>query len=269
MRRRPKRFISAEEEAYVRLLVGNEDPENRKVGLETLCKLYRSGLILRERYSVVLFAMALLHDKEPRVRRWALNALALIGSKDEVAAILEAIKRDESDPDILAAGIAALCAIVDEEEARSQLKGANLPVEGAILLAAAQQSVSFDDELRRMRVNIDIADIPQLRLASILVGVGKAPENFFDVKHENRQVIGSLNRHDDRIVAQYSVWAVCENKALGPKALGIKLKDIQDQPDKVRNYAYQTVASNVAAAKKNRDLLVQGSEDKAVGCRGL
>lgn len=267
MRRRAKRFISPEEEAYVRLLIANEDSENRKVGLETLCRLYRSGLILRDRYSIALFAMALLHDKEPRVRRWALNALALIGSKDEVAAILEAIKRNEADPDILAAGIAALCAIVDAEEARRQLRSANLPIEGAILLAAAQQTASFNDELRGTRINIDKSDIPQLRLASLLIGLGKAPENFFDGKFENRHVIGQLNKHEDRIVAQYSVWAICENRTLGPKALGIRLKDIEGKPEKVKKYVYQTVASDATAAKKNRDLLVQGSEDESLEAR--
>lgn len=268
MRRRAKRFISAEEEAYIRLLIANaDDSENRKIGLETLCKLYRSGFIVRDRYTIALFTMALLHDREPRVRRWALNALALIGTKDEVAAILEAIKRDELDPDILAAGIAALCAIVDAEEARRQLKSANLPIEGAILLAAAQQSASFNDELRGVRINIDKSDIPQLRLASLLIGLGKAPENFFDGKFENRHVIGHLNRHEDRIVAQYSVWAICENKTLGPKALGIKLKDVEGKPEKVKKYVYQTVASDAVAAKKNRELLVQGSEDESVEAR--
>ncbi|WP_247452345.1 hypothetical protein [Bradyrhizobium sp. 174] len=268
MRRRPKRFISSEEEAYVRLLIANnDDSENRKIGLETLCKLYRSGFILRDRYTIALFTMALLHDSEPRVRRWALNTLALIGTKDEVSAILEAIKRDEADPDILAAGIAALCAIVDDEEARRQLKSAKLPIEGAILLAAAQQSTSFTEELRGVRINIEKADIPQLRLASLLIGLGKAPENFFDGKHENRHVIGQLNRHEDRIVAQYSVWAISENKTLGPKALGIKLKDIESRPEKVKKYIYQTVAADAATARKNRDFLVQGSEDESVEVR--
>jgi len=211
--------------------------------------------------------MGLLHDSEPRVRRWALNALALIGSKEEGVAISEAIKRNESDPDILAAGISALCAILDADEARRELDKAQLPLEGAIVLAAAQQSGSFDAELRRTRVNIETADIPQLRLAAILVGVGKAPENLFDIKFQNRKVIGQLNTHPDRLVAQYSVWATCENRNLGPKALGIKLKEIEFQPEKVRKYVYQTIVSNAASAKKNHDLLVQGSEDKSVEAR--
>jgi nucleoside phosphorylase len=267
MRLRPKRFISPEEEAYVRLLIANIDSENRKVGLETLCKLYRSGLVLREPYVVVVHTMGLLHDSEPRVRRWALNALALIGSKAQVVAILEAIKRNESDPDILAAGISALCAILDAKEARHELYKASLPLEGAIVLAAAQQSGNFDTELRRIRVNIETADIHQLRLSAILVGVGKAPENLFDIKWPNGKVIGQLNAHPDRLVAQYSVWATCENRSLGPKAIGIKLKEIEFQPEKVRKYVYQTIVSNTAAAKKNYDLLVQGSEDKSVEAR--
>lgn len=105
------------------------------------------------------------------------------------------------------------------------------------------------------------------QLASLLIGLGKAPENFFDGKFQNRHVIGQLNRHEDKIVAQYSVWAICENKTLGPKALGIRLKDIEGKPEKVKKYVYQTVASDAVAAKKNRDLLVQGSEDKSAEAR--
>ena len=57
-----EKYISPEEEAYVQLLIANIDPENKKVGLETLCKLYRSGQVLREAHVVVVHAMGLLHD---------------------------------------------------------------------------------------------------------------------------------------------------------------------------------------------------------------
>jgi len=267
MRRRPNKYISPEEEAYIRLLIANIDPENKKVGLETLCKLYRSGQILRDPHVVVVHAMGLLHDKNSRVRRWSLNALALIGSKDQVDAILDAIKRDEADADILAAGISALCGILNADEARRQLDKANLPLEGAIVLAAAQQSGSFNKELGRTKVNIETADVAQLRLAGILVGLNKAPENLFTTRFPNGKVIGQLNTHPDRIVAQYSVWAACENRSLGPKALGIRLKEIEFQPDKVRKYVYQTVVSHVESAVKNYDLLVQGSEDTSFEAR--
>ena len=205
MKRRPKRYISPEEEAYVKLLIANIDPENKKVGLETLCKLYRSGGVLRDPHVVVVHAMGLLYDLSPRVRRWSLNALALIGSKDEIVAILEAIKRNQDAPDILAAGISALCAILNADEARRELDKANMPLEGAIVLAAAQQSPHFEKELRRSRVDIETADVSRLRLAGILVGLGKAPENLFTFKFPNKKVIGQLNTHPDRVVAQYSV----------------------------------------------------------------
>jgi nucleoside phosphorylase len=267
MRRRQNKYISPEEDAYIQLLIANNDPENKKAGLETLCKLYRSGLVLRDPHVVVLHTMGLLYHAEPRVRRWSLNALALIGSNEQVVAILEAIKRDQGDPDILAAGISALCAILEADDARRALEKANLPLEGAIVLAASQHSDNFGKELRRTRVNIETADVAQLRLAGILVGLGRAPENMFTLKFPNRKVIGQLNTHPDRIVAQYSVWATYENHSLGPRALGIKLKEIEFHPEKVRKYVYQTVVSNRASAVKNYDLLVQGSEDNSVEAR--
>lgn len=262
-----RKFISLEEEAYVKLLIANPESENKKVGLETLCKLYRSSLVLRNSYIVVLHTVALLYDDSPRVRRWALNALALIGSNEQVVAILEAIKRNQQDPDVLAAGISALSSILTAKEAKRALAKAGLPLEGAIVLAASQHSRSFEKELRRTRVNIDKADVAELRLSGILVGLGKAPENLFTLKFPNSKVIGELNHHPDEIVAQYSVWAALENPALGPKALGVNLKEIEFRPEKVRKYVYQTIANDAPYAVRHYDLLVQGSEDKSIEAR--
>jgi nucleoside phosphorylase len=221
--------------------------------------------------------MGLLHEAAPKVKRWALNALALMGSRDNTRAIIEAIQRNRNDPDILGAGVSALCALLPAEEARRALERADLPLAGATLMAAVQHSGHFESELRVARVKIDYADPPELRLAGILVGLNKAPENLFTLNMPNRMVIGELNLHPDPIVAQYSIWATYENPNFTLKDLRLPLHDVGAKPPNIRKYAFQLAVKDVQTAQDNYEFLVQGSEDPdpepraglATGLRGI
>src|SRR5947207_12491919 len=163
--RRTNRYLDPTEVAYLELLIGDRDPESKKIGLQRLCKLYRQGLRHHQPERLSVHLMGLLHDEAPKVKRWALNALALIGSRSNVRAIVEAIQRNRNDPDILGAGVSVLCALLPANEARKELERADLPLTGATLMAAVQHSGHFQSELRITRVNIDYANPPELRLA--------------------------------------------------------------------------------------------------------
>jgi nucleoside phosphorylase len=275
--RRPSQYIDRTEAAYIELLIGDRDPESRKIGLQRLCKLYRQGLRHRQPDRIVIHLMGLLHDEAPKVKRWALNGLALLGSQSNVKAVVEAIQRNRNDPDVLCAGVTALCALLPADEARKQLQKADLPIEGAILMAAVQHSGHFQSELRVARVRLDYADPPELRLAGVLVGLDKAPENLFSLNALNREAIGELNFHPDPIVAQYSIWAVCENPNLTQKDMRLRLHDVESRPTNVRKYAYQVAVKDIQTAQDNYDYLVLGSEDPeadaraglATGLRGI
>jgi hypothetical protein len=110
--RRNSRYFDPTEVAYIELLIGDSDPESKKIGLQRLCKLYRQGLRHHQPERISVHLMGLLHDETAKVKRWALNALALIGSRSNVKAIVEAIQRNRNDPDILGAGVSALCALL-------------------------------------------------------------------------------------------------------------------------------------------------------------
>jgi nucleoside phosphorylase len=267
MRRRTDRFIDMRDAAYLELLIGDKDPESKKIGLQRLCKFYRYGLRYRDSERLTTHLMGLLFDEAPKVKRWALNALALAGTKKNVVAIVEAIQRNRNDPDILGAGISALCALLPEEEARSELVKADLPIEGTVLLAAVQHSGHFQDELRVTRVNIDNAGPAELRRAGILVGLDRAPENLFSLSQQNEQVIGELNSHPDHIVAQYSIWATYESPKLSLKNLRLRLHDVASKPTNIRKYVYQLIVKDIATAQDNLDFLVMGSEDESADAR--
>ena len=167
----------------------------------------------------------------------------------------------------MGAGISALCALLSEEEARSELVKIDLPLEGGVLLAAVQHSGHFQSELRVTRLNIDYAAPAELRLAGILVGLNKAPENLFSLSFRNSEIIGELNTHPDSIVAQYSVWATYEHPALGLKNLRLPLHDVESRPANVRKYVYQLATKDVGTAQDNFEFLVMGSQDPAIEAR--
>lgn len=264
---RTSKYLHPLEVAYIELLIGDRDPESKKIGLQRLCKLYRQGLRHRQPERIAIHLMGLLHDDAPKVKRWALNALAVLGTRNNVQAIVEAIQRNRYDPDILAAGVSALCALLSPEEAQRLLGKADLPVDGAILMAAAQHSGHFQDKLRVARIRVDYAEPAELRLAGILVGLNKAPDNLFSLNAKNDDVIGELNFHPDPIVAQYSVWATCENPSLGIKNLRLPLHDVETRPPNVRKYVYQLAVKDVQTAQDNYEFLVLGSEDPDADAR--
>jgi hypothetical protein len=261
-------LISAEEAAYIDALLMDSDPENKKSGLQRLCWLYRTGLKLRYPHATRQTLNGLLYNPSAKVRRWALNAIALVGrSADNLSAVIDAIEHHRDDPETVVSGVPALFGLCKPGEAIGLLLGRKIPIEGATLLASAQFSSTHRTRLVDDRVNIEKASPLELRMATLLVGMGKAPENLFHVRYRNRTIIGQLNGHNDTLVAQYSIWAIVENPALGIKDLAVKLKDIESLPANVRAWIYRLVSADTESASKHMDYIVLGSEDEADDAR--
>lgn len=100
-------------------------------------------------------------------------------------------------------------------------------------------------------------------MATLLVGMDKAPEHLFHADHPNRSLISALNRHDNSRVSQYSVWAICESRSLGLQDLGVPLKGIEGMPANVRGWIYRLLVADEASAVRHRELIVVGSEDQS------
>jgi hypothetical protein len=263
-----KGFISDQEASYIELLLGHVDARGKENGLERLCTHYRRGFRLRNPHPVRQTLNALLYSADASVRRWSLNAIALIGNRhDNLHPILDAIERDRGNEDILGAGIAALVALTQPDDLVQLLGGIGVPLEGPALLAAAQQTDAYTAQLAANRIKVDSASDAELRLAVVLIGLNKAPEHLFDLSHENRAVIGSVNRHHEPSVAQYSVWAICENAGLSLADLGVPLADIEGLPANVRGYVFRLITADAETAEKHRQYLVVGSEDPSEKAR--
>lgn len=262
-------FINGPEAAYLLLLLGHVAAEGKERGLERLCGHYQRGYRLKDPHPFQQAFTALLYNDAPSVRRWALNAIAVAGSRREnLRPVLDAIERDRGSEDILAAGIGALISLTKEEERPAILRKVDVALEGAPLLAAAQQAASYQGELARQRVNIDTASAAELRLAAVLVGLEKAPEHLFELGHINAAVIGRLNRHPDPMVAQYSAWAVCEHPNLNLSHMASPIEDIESRPERVRAYMYRLMTADGATAQRYREYVELGSSDQSARARG-
>lgn len=261
------RFISSEEAAYIDLLLRDLDANSKKNGLQRLCYLYRKGSGLLNPAPMRTFITGLLNDESDKVQRWALNALSLLGTRREATPILRSIDDFRSSPDNLGAAISALSVLMPPNEFDKALRSSDLPLEGSILFAAAQQNDKFIPKLRTGRIDIDKASPVDLRMATILVGLDKAPFRLFSPRHSNASMIGELNSHSDPIVAQYSIWAAFENTNLGLSNLRLPLRELVSQPENVRGWIYRLIASDATTAAAHADIVQQGSVDPAVGAR--
>jgi hypothetical protein len=259
-----KGFISEEEAAYVLALLQDPDPENKKSGLQRLCKLYRSGLTLRYPHVIRQNLNGLIFNDSAKVRRWSLNAIALAGREhDNLEAVLNCVERFRNDPEIIVAAVPALFSLCTATQVSELLRHRKIPLEGATLIASAQYSPEHRTRLGRSRINIERAGPLELRMASLLVGMSKAPEHLFHSKHTNQKMIGQLNGHDDNLVAQYSVWAIVENSTFGVDDLTLPLKDIENFSPNVRGWIYRLVTADDATAAVHLDYIVLGSEDES------
>jgi hypothetical protein len=198
------------------------------------------------------------------VRRWAFNAIALVGNRDQnLEATVHALDLNKNDDDVFGAGMAALVSLTNEAETEGYLKQIGVDLDGAVLLAAAQQAPGYKGQLADRRVSIDSASPSELRLASVLVGLDKAPEHLFTINFPNSEVIGALSTHDDRQVAQYAAWSVSENSNLHLGHLGISPNEICEKGEDVRKYGYRLLAADDATAERYRELIAEASFDES------
>jgi hypothetical protein len=65
-----------------------------------------------------------------------------------------------------------------------------------------------------------------LKLALVVVGLDRAPQNMVHPRHDNSQLVRALGVHHDNVVSQYSIWAITENQSLGLKDLGVDIRNI-------------------------------------------
>lgn len=245
--------ISSGQTAFLKFEIENGDARRRKVALQEISKRYRRGDQLnapnRNSFEKLINGIVLA-DRDKKVVRWCLNALARLGTRQNSSRYVTlALQQHQEDPEIVASAIAAL----------SQMYNGSLDlvpelnsIDPAIRILAAMQTTDPSKlDISELRINIDNSDAEVLKLALLTVGLNRDIQNLLHPRHSNGEIVRQLCQHDDRIVKQYSVWSVMENKRLTLADLGIPFDQLNKEPANVQSKLLQL------AAEREPDLIVR------------
>ena len=274
---RAKGPIRDQEVHFVELNLQGHSPGLKKQALQLLCKRVRDGYRLRGPNSVKALVVYNLWCPDLKVRRWALNALTLIGAEEDVEIILSALDENRHVDEIFVAGLTALAALLPKDRIVEKLASRDIELSTSVILALCQNTKDFEEELAAVRVDLQTATPSVLKSASLLIGLRRAPKYIFSHRHPASAVIGELNTHDDPIVSQYSLWATVENPDLGLESLGVHPSDIIKLPPNAQAWAYRIFGKDEATAEAHYEIILEGAgsqfaevrEGMAAGLRGV
>ena len=176
-----------------------------------------------------------------------------------------ALAKHQENPEIVGAALSALAALYRGQI--PELDGLKNVAPETRVLAAMQTLPPAMLQFDGLKINIDQADTEILKLALIVVGLNKDIQNLLHPRHENGDIIRALGQHDDRIVRQYSVWAVIENNLLTLDHLGILFSDIEKEPTNVQSKMLHLGASTIPDLSERQSLIIQGSNFASVDAR--
>lgn len=195
------------------------------------------------------------------VRRWALNAIAILGIGTDNSIILDQLHPASDDPDLMAAVVAALYS-QNPTNASQLLTSRGVELTGANLIAAAQYSSVQRQLLIDTKIPIDNASSEELKAGLILTGTSKAPEHLFFAAHKNKVALEQLNLHPVASVSKYSIWALAKLK-LGFDSLKIPLADFDSSPPEVRKWVLRLLFSDEKNLSKNLDMVQRAGRDES------
>lgn len=262
---RRRRTVESFQAAYFKAEVESGVAARSKQALQQICKMYRNGAVLQhqDRHGMEMAILGVLSSaaSDEKIRRWALSALTHVGRKEVSRnAVLRAIADYPDEPQVLAAAIATLFKF-DGKAAQKIISHQGACTAEMIALSALQTADPKQLDLSGLKVNIETAERVPLKLALLLVGLDRSPENIFDPRYSNAEIVKVLGGHHEPIVSQYSVWAAAENPNLGASNIGIDLKDLDTQEANVRSYVYRLFAEENVRSSLRHEIIAQGSKD--------
>lgn len=270
--RGPKRLVLDKVETdYIRSQIDSGNNVRIKNALQSLSMSYRRGRTVHpgQLIGVVnsVTTTAFRPTIDEKVRRWVLNALARVGDEGTcVPAVQHLIKKHPDEPQTIAAGIAAIYKLCVRSSPEEALIGIDFDPKMRTL-AALQHVPANKLDLRELPLDVEHATPDLLKLALIVVGLDRSPENLLNPRHSDAEMVKALGTHHDPLVSQYCVWAITENDKLGLAHLGINLKDIENQPDNVRGWLFQLLAIEATAARSHWEYVRLGMSDPSVEAR--
>lgn len=252
--------IRQEEARFLDAAIQSPSHIVRKQALQRLCSLYRGGGRLTAPRSMKALVLQALTDTNSKVRRWAFNSLAQLGEPSDVDLMITPWQGSRNTPDVFEAGLTALAHLLPKEKLLRLLGTAQVELDPSVVMALGQQTNDFADELAALRLDIDRASVAELRSATLLIGLRKAPNTLFSGRFPVSDVIGDLNTHPDPIVAQYSFWATVEHPSLGLANVRVPPTDFRRLPVNVQAWAYRTLTGGGSPAAAHYELITDASQ---------
>lgn len=261
--------VSPEKAAFIRYELENGDDRRKKVALQEVARIYRSGGRFSPdiRNGLELTINGLLSSQQDaKVTRWCLNCIAQMGTRTgSVQSVERTLRQQVGDPEIIAAAVAAAAKLYAGQLDECAALGSVQPE--IKTLAALQITHPSKLDLAGFRILVDTADDEVLKLALITVGLNRAFENMFHPRHSNAELVRALGQHDNRIVKQYSVWSVIENTGLSIDDLGIPFSGLDDEPSNVQAKMLQLGAEKIVDHKERQEVIRKGSYLSVVEAR--
>ena len=263
MRRRRSRFrIRQEEVLFLDAAIQAPSAIVRKQALQRLCSLHRQGGFMAAPMNMTALVLRALTDPDLKVRRWAFNCLAQFGDVRDVQLMATPWRENRENGDVFEAGMTALAHILSKEDLLKMLASAEVDLDANVVMALGQQSDAYADELQALRLAIEGASASELRSATLLVGLCKAPASLFSGRFPVSDVIGDLNTHPDPIVAQYSFWATVEHPSLGLANVRVAPRDFATLPANVQGWALRTLTKGGSVAADHYETIIEASESE-------
>lgn len=271
MRGQRRLILDKVETDYLRAQIDSGDNARIKAALQSLSKSYRRGLTVHPNQLIGVVnsvtATAFRQTIDEKVRKWVLNALARIGDEGTcIPAVQHIIRHHADEPQTLAAGIAAIHKLSVRTDPEDALAGISFDPQMRTL-AALQHVPAGKLDLRDLPLDVERATAELLKLALLVVGLDRSPENLLNPRHSDSEMVRALGKHHDAIVSQYSVWAITENDKLRLKNLGIDLKEIESQPENVRGWLFQLLGIEATTTEPHWEYISLGMSDPSAEAR--
>lgn len=174
--------------------------------------------------------------------------------------IQRVVAMHEGEPEIEAAGIAALAKISNGELNAFSITKKLDPAMNA--LASLQHLSPKKVDLSKIKIDIETAAPETIKLALITIGLKKNISNILHPRYENEILIEKLCQHSDIIVKQYSVWCIIENEGMTLNNLGIDRSKIFNEPSNVQSKIVQLYAEKCDNKTIFQEILLDGSISK-------
>jgi hypothetical protein len=274
---RRRSWISQQEITFIELALQSDIPVSRKQALQRLCGLYRQGARAAAPRQIKGLIIHLLIDPDEKVRRWAFNAMAQLGEPADVPLLVGPWENGRDDDAVFEAGLTALAHLLPKPDLLLLLGDVGVEMGAVTVMALAQQTDAFTEELNRIHLALDTASNSELRAATLLIGLKKSPDTLFSDRFPVSDVIGDLNTHPDPIISQYSFWATVEHPKLGIDNIRVSPNEFTRMPPNVQSWAYRVLTKDGTNAVQHYDTIVGGSESQysevregvAIGIRNI